>query len=409
MTHPHYTPDWLSERVADLIPDDFRGTIVDPACGGGTLLAAAAIRLAAQSNGLLGVRLVGFDIDAKAVATCEKALDGLTGSGMLEIQACDYLTLPAVDLSSAPHIVLMNPPFLGYGRLGVDQRDRLSNTLGMRGRFNLSHAFVIKAIRDYQPELLVSILPSNWYFSRASAFRAQLDSLGGAWSWRNVGDAFEGIAAHVGILVWRPNTGRQRRVKPFKSVSLQSLFDVRQGVATGHDEAFRALAKLRFPGGRRVEGVVGRDIQRGPGFPIWLLNCREEKKLASLESKLPHDVRIALEGRACFKTGRKGVLSYHEGYPEWFFGEPKLLLPEVVSGELRVELDRAGEKLPLHSTFAIRVPSAAKGRELMRFLQEDRDVRRLLGRCPRLSGGAIRINSATIRDCLSAWESKCGK
>src|SRR5207248_3086902 len=92
-----------------------------------------------------------------------------------------------------PIAVIMNPPFKGYGELSSAARQRIAELTSMKGRFNLSYAFVRRAVAVFRPHMMVSLLPSNWVYSKASNFRAELASLGGTWEWEDVGDgAFQG-------------------------------------------------------------------------------------------------------------------------------------------------------------------------------------------------------------------------
>lgn len=409
-SHPHYTPSWLSERVANHIPAKFRGVVVDPACGTGNLLAAAALHLRRKNESLSGVRLFGVDICPEAARACRQALRSFVSPAGINIKTADFLShRPPADLDGQ-RIVIMNPPFLGYGFIPPEVRTSVRTSLAMAGKFNLSHAFVIKAIQDYRPDFLVSILPSNWISSSASMFRERLEEQGGSWTWDDVGNAFAGIAVHVGILTWRLNGsdsfvghsqfGRQMDV---------AGFDIRQGVATGRDDVFRELARLRFRGGKRVVAVVGRDVARkGGGAHVWMPSSklRGANELNELTRLLPPRIRKSLGSRACVKTGRKQVLQYHEAFPAWFLGQPKILLPEVVSGSLRAELDATGKKLPLHSVFAVRVPDVSLGASLLEHFSGDDVFDELRSVCQRLAGGAIRLNVDAIRRSVAIWAQK---
>jgi len=73
----HYTPSVLAEFLADrasgaLDIQKRSVRVLDPACGDGELLLAAARSLA--NRGWQHVELVGFDLDAEAVSTAERRL-----------------------------------------------------------------------------------------------------------------------------------------------------------------------------------------------------------------------------------------------------------------------------------------------------------------------------------------------
>jgi len=266
---------------------------------------------------------------------------------------------------------------------------------------------VVKAISDYKPELLVAILPSNWMYSRTSAFRSRLEEQAGEWSWEDVGDAFDRVAAHVGVLTWRAGRSTETRSGPQARIKDVAGFEVRQGVATGSDDAFRTIAEMGFGYGTVVEAVVGRNVDSAvANRPIWVpgRGPRSSRSWAGVADELPVNIRRLLEARSCVRISGRHVLEYHESFPEWFLGQPKLLLPEVVSEKLRVEVDRGGGKLPLHSTFAIRVPNLVAAESLIQYLRSDIAMEYLKGVCPRLSGGAIRLTAGAIRNCVAAWQ-----
>lgn len=397
-SHPHYTPDWLSKRVAGSIPAGFRGVVIDPACGTGNLLAASALRLASGSSGP-SPSFFGLDISSDAVAACRAAFEKIGVSEKLSVQAGDFLTTAQIQGLQSRRIVVMNPPFQGYGAISARWRDIAREELGLSGRFNLSHLFVLKAIREFSPEKLIAVLPSNWHFSTRSAFRDELDALGGTWTWRDVGDAFSGIAAHVGILRW---SSRPRVSAPQSGTTRTSKavlgYEVRQGVATGRDEIFREMAQLKFTG-ETVLSVVGRDVGRGSSRPIWIPSAVSERQVL----RLPERIRDELTSRACVAGGKRGIIEYQENYPDWLLGSPKLLVPEIVPHVMRVELDRKGSKLPLHSVIAIRVPTIRAGEALRKYLLKDEVLIQLRRECPRLSGGAFRLNVNAIKRCIGDW------
>jgi predicted RNA methylase len=405
--HPHYTPQWLSEKLAERLPSRFRGAVIDPACGSGNLLAAAAVHLRATNRRNDDLEFVGTDISIRAVRACRSTLSRLLPDGNFRIDQADFLTTSVKPPALKPVTVVMNPPFRGYGELRDDTRRRISRLLDMKGRFNLGYAFVHHAVMLYQPETLVSLLPSNWVYSRGSSFRSELDALNGTWDWEDVGDtAFRGLSVHLGILVWHP---RGRTVRPStptsKCTTLSTAgLEVRQGVATGSDAVFFNVAESELPIGTRMPGVRGREVDRGANSLIWVTPANSSDADASIFARnVSRIVLAALKKRTCVASRHRRIFEYHDKIPTWFSDGPKLLLPEIAVADVRVELDRHGAKLPLHSVIAIKVPSISVGLALRRYLKGSRQQRRLLSNAPRLSGGAARLQVGAIRDALMAW------
>ena len=112
-----FTPEHLANRLTEPLAD-LRGrcVVVDPACGAGDLLLAAAYRLQ-KSTKLISPRLIGIDIVPEFVSASELRIDlllrstGKRGQAMLrqrELMCGDGRTSEA--LARATHIVV-NPPF----------------------------------------------------------------------------------------------------------------------------------------------------------------------------------------------------------------------------------------------------------------------------------------------------------
>ena len=383
------------------------GQFVDPACGAGNLLLAGAMRVAG-SGSQRSVRFVGWDISPRAVRSCRAVLSSVVARDRVSVRRCDFLERRRnrVDGEVA---VIMNPPFKGYGRLCPEARKRVGELYGLKGRFNLSYAFVRHAIALFRPSQLVSLLPSNWMYSRSSSFRGELERTSGAWEWEDVGCAFDGLSVDVGILHWRPAPSRTRgREKAPRRTTLPTQdVVVRQGVATGRDEVFTALAADPPVVGRVMEAARGRDVGRKSGMRIWVPSELLEGDEARVRSHLTADMRRELRRRSCVRSGRRKIHEYHDPVPPWFMDNPKVLLPEIVSGSLRCEVDSLGRRLPLHSVIAVKVPSAEAGRELSEYLALPRQQRRLLTGAPRLSGGAVRLQVGAVRDAVGRWLRAC--
>ncbi|MBA3578977.1 MAG: N-6 DNA methylase [Gemmatimonadaceae bacterium] len=404
-SHPHFTPRWLSEKLVGHVAKTFSGTVIDPACGAGNLLVAAALYLDAASKRSNDVQLFGVDVSKKAITACSSSLSSLLPNGNFAVEHGDFFA-GSRRVFAGPTAVVMNPPFRGYGHLQQRTRRRIAHTLDMKGRFNLSYAFVQRAAAVYRPKKLVSLLPSNWIYSRGSAFRSELDALNGSWDWEDIGDrAFRGVNVHVGILVWRPKSKRARRAATLSPVPPPRLvsFDVRNGVATGRDAVFIEIAKDAPPFGTVVSAVRGKDVARGSSVSIWLPPEQRSASVATFRKHVGGKIAADLKGRYCVSTGRRQLYEYHESLPGWFIGEPKLLIPEIIVGRIRVQLDPYGTALPLHSVIAVRVPSIAMGKLLRAHLAGLREQRKMLANAPKLSGGAVRLQVGAVRDALHGW------
>jgi predicted RNA methylase len=404
--HPHFTPPWLSRRLAGHIPERFSGTVVDPACGAGNLLAAAILRTSATERPR-EIHLAGTDISIRAVRECRDVLTRLLPHGNFHVLKRDFLRGTENESPLSPSVVLMNPPFRGYGGLSPNDRLRIRSSLQMKGRFNLGHAFVVRAARVYAPERLIALLPSNWIYTRRGWFRDELQDLKGEWDWEDIGaDAFRDVDVHLGILVWKH---KRRRSKSRQKVANHQVttfggLEVRQGVATGADDVFLSIAQSPNSMGTWRTAVKGRDVGRTSTKKVWVPPIEySPEELAAFLKAIPRSMLDRLRRRSCVRSKRRTVLEYHEAIPDWFCEEPKLLLPEIVTKELRVEFDAEGVKMPLHSVIAVRVPSIGMGRLLLAYFRSSSVQKRLLRKGPRLNGGAVRLQVGAVRDILSRW------
>lgn len=103
-----YTPREVAGLVADWAPGE---PLLDPACGGGAFLLAAA------EAGVPVDRLAGIDLDPVAAAVAEASL-ALLGRGRPRIAVGDALDVP---WPVEPGAVVGNPPFLGQLRAATSR------------------------------------------------------------------------------------------------------------------------------------------------------------------------------------------------------------------------------------------------------------------------------------------------
>ena len=126
----HYTPvelaRFLAKHVLQRVPIDGPLSVLDPACGDGSLLAAIAAEVGEQR--VREVALVGIDRDPKAISEAAVRLSACRVTNV-ELAAADFLAsaphgqgnqpwLLADGLPSAPQserrfdVVISNPPYV---------------------------------------------------------------------------------------------------------------------------------------------------------------------------------------------------------------------------------------------------------------------------------------------------------
>ncbi len=173
----HYTPPRLANKIlqnlpVELLPPEKR-TVLDPACGSGTLLVAAHDRLRDlqpkdwtidQRHADVAVHLQGIDIDhyAAEIARNTSFLHANPAGNGWDIKTADALEIDPRDVSAS--IIVTNPPWRFILYKGV--------------RSQAANEFVRWSIEALEPGgLLGIILPQAWLSAQYSAdIRSNLTS-----------------------------------------------------------------------------------------------------------------------------------------------------------------------------------------------------------------------------------------
>lgn len=199
-----YTPAWLAELLVASAVDRV-GVVVDPTCGGGAFLLAAADRLAslgAAPADVVMTLLWGADIDPLAVAVSEAALwwwsaqrgsPAVAAGRLVSGDALVDVTIPACAA------VVGNPPFLGQlkSTTAVDdvRRRALRARWGdvVRPYTDVAWLFLLAAVDALEADGTVAMVqPQSLIGARdAGAVRAVIDDRATLEDcWIDDGDAF---------------------------------------------------------------------------------------------------------------------------------------------------------------------------------------------------------------------------
>jgi len=157
----------LVQKALEAMSDQKRDlTILDPACGSGVFLVEAIRELTA--NDVIyrrKIKAVGYDISDISEYTTRFCLEHATHHTndsrtlQTEVIKCDSLDHPWVSAD----VILMNPPFIQWERMSLDQQQKVIDELGdtARQRPDISMAFVNKAVRSLKPGgVLGCVLPA---------------------------------------------------------------------------------------------------------------------------------------------------------------------------------------------------------------------------------------------------------
>lgn len=163
----HYTPAelarFLARRAATAADfDKATLTVVDPACGDGELLIAAAEALREAGYGGL-IRLLGYDIDEHAIATANERLR--TVELPVNLTHGDFLVEQRRMKAGSVDLLITNPPYVRTQHLGQETAQLLAAEFGLVGRVDLTHPFVTVAARLLQPGGVLALLCSNRFLT----------------------------------------------------------------------------------------------------------------------------------------------------------------------------------------------------------------------------------------------------
>ncbi len=149
----HFTAPAVAALMARYALPRAGARVLDPACGGGALLAAARARAAAT--------LVGVDADGEAIDHCR----GAFGDPVRLVEQ-DFLALEPADLGAPFDALLANPPYLRQERIPPERKAALKDrfrdhlTVPGAGRLDLLGYFLLHLSRFLRPGGRLAFLSS---------------------------------------------------------------------------------------------------------------------------------------------------------------------------------------------------------------------------------------------------------
>ncbi len=170
-----YTPARLADFVADkmLKLADLSGPcepleVLDPAVGDGALLFSLLARLQGLFHG--PIRVIGFETDTLALAAARRRLARAFPAVTLELRTQSFLDWVLANTEPRFHLVIANPPYVRTQILGASQARGIAGAFALKGRIDLSHAFLIGITRFLHPRGVAGIIVSNRFMTtRAGA------------------------------------------------------------------------------------------------------------------------------------------------------------------------------------------------------------------------------------------------
>lgn len=355
-----YTPAALVDRVLDLVldpvldevADPLSLRVLDPACGAGVFLAAAAERIAAragvpieQAHGCL----VGIDLDAAAVDVARACLPGadlVVGNGLLA-------PVEPVD------VVVGNPPFLSQlrkatamSREDVAEVRRLLGDL-VRPYTDISALFLAHSTQVVRPGGRVGLVqPLSVLAARdAAPVRDHLEQHGSVDLWASPEPEFADASVFTCVVAFRrgqPSVRARVRSSPTWGPLAAAAFGIPLGISLDTplgDPAVGGgvlgdLGEVTADFRDQYYGLREHLADGGPGFPLITTGLIEPGRCEWGR----RDARI-FKQRWQRPTVRADVLAGPLG--EW---ARKRLVPKVLIGTqgriIEAVADEAGEWLP---------------------------------------------------------------
>lgn len=176
----HYTPPLLAAFVAEQAVAALggcpRARVLDPACGDGALLAAAASVLSAASE----VDMYGFDLDAMALQAAQARLTDLPPNCKVSLDKVDFIEAvldekesreslfakpDAIKVAGQYDLVIANPPYVRTQVLGAETSRRLAADFELTGRVDLYQAFTVAMATALRPGGVLALLCSNRFLT----------------------------------------------------------------------------------------------------------------------------------------------------------------------------------------------------------------------------------------------------
>ncbi|MFF5308562.1 N-6 DNA methylase [Streptomyces massasporeus] len=251
----YLTPAPLADLLADLLPES-ASEVLDPACGGGTLLAAAARRGAGELYGQDNLPVQALRSAVSLMLTAPEAAVTVHAADSLRADAFPDLAVDAV---------LCNPPYgvrdWGHDELAYDPRW----AYGVPARAESELAWVQHALAHLTPGGYAALLLPPATAGRASGRRVRAELVrSGALRAVIALPVGASVPLHVGLQVWvlqRPEPGGPER----KSVLfVDTAADAATGTATAAGRGGTATAARTRGGSRSAsldwDGITARAL-----------------------------------------------------------------------------------------------------------------------------------------------------
>jgi hypothetical protein len=349
----HFTPAPLARAVTEQTLAQIAGltqrqdvVVADPACGSGAFLHEAMRTL--RRLGFQGrLQLIGRDLSPAAIRMAEFVVRHAqsewepAGGIRIDLRVEDSLAnvLPPCDA------ILMNPPFVSWSALSLEQRDRMKDILShkLKGRGDLSMAFIWRAAEALRPGGALGVLfpTSLLTLQAAEAWRSELLKQTDMRLIASLGDY--GLFVHAMVQVAaavfaKPIEPQQRQASTLALVTSNSTEATGKALRTLRKHSSGASAGAGDHASWRLFEVPAERFAKAPTWRI--VSPRIEQALSRLIDAGMGNVKDVFEVKQGIRSGNNHVfLLKNERYRalparerQWF--RPALMSDSIQDGRI---------------------------------------------------------------------------
>ncbi|NRN81614.1 Modification methylase PaeR7I [Lactobacillus helveticus] len=158
-----YTPTNLADLLAiklkyysnNYFPEDKKITILDPACGDGSLLKSI-------DKYFSNYKSIGIDLDITAIDKAKQNLES-TNTELINMDYLDYFDKPVLDKTI--DLIIANPPYIRNTVMGAARSQELSSRFKIKGRLDMYQVFLQAMTENLRENGIICVITSNRYLT----------------------------------------------------------------------------------------------------------------------------------------------------------------------------------------------------------------------------------------------------
>ncbi|MEM7314647.1 MAG: N-6 DNA methylase [Planctomycetota bacterium] len=297
-----YTPAALAEFIADgtaglfASPKRSRSSntelnpirILDPSVGDGALILPLLERMGSITNRKLEVTV--FDTDSESVQHTEQHIRSQFPSCNVQARNEDFLGYAIGKPQPRFDLIIANPPYVRTQVLGTNVAQELARQFGLKGRVDLSFAFIVAMTRLLSKNGAAGIVTSNRFMTTkaGAAVRHELEESVKVRRIVDFGDTkvFDSAAVLPVVIFFESNESPTREVTWYtKAYEADEAIDIHACRISTIVEACNENGLVQLDDGRTVsieQGWLTTDSDNG----VWsMTNAETEEFLRQVQSR----------------------------------------------------------------------------------------------------------------------------